>query len=74
MKTKAKQYARNPFDNSTIESGDTFMNNMKEEKKKRCGSTEGASAMAVPAMSTRPRTSALRLPSTYPTIRNTNHR
>ena len=30
--------------------------------------------MAVPAMSTRPWTSALRMPSTHPTIRNANHR
>ena len=30
-----KQYASNPFDNSTIETGDALINNMKEEKKKR---------------------------------------
>ena len=38
------------------------------------GPTEGACSMAVPAMSTRPRTSALRMPSTHPAIRNANHR
>ena len=31
-------------------------------------------SMAVPAMSTRPRTCALRMPSTHTTIRNANHR
>ena len=31
-------------------------------------------SMAVPAMSTRPRTSALRMPSTHPVIRHANHR
>ena len=36
--------------------------------------TEGACSMSVPAMSTRPRTSALRMPSTHPVIRNANHR
>ena len=35
---------------------------------------ERACSMAVPAMSTRPRTSALRMPPTYPAIRNANHR
>ena len=30
--------------------------------------------MAVPVMSIRPRTSALRMPSTHPAIRNANHR
>ena len=30
--------------------------------------------MAVPAMSTRPRTSTLRMPATHPYIRNANHR
>ena len=29
--------------------------------------------MVVPAMSTRPRTSSLRMPSTHPAIRNANH-
>ena len=38
------------------------------------GPTEGACSMAVPAMSTRPRTSALRMLSTHPAIRNANHR
>ena len=38
------------------------------------GPTEGACSMAVPAMSTRPRTSALQMPSTHPAIRNANHR
>ena len=38
------------------------------------GPTEGACTMAVPAMSTRPRTIALRMPSTHPAIRNANHR
>ena len=37
------------------------------------GPTEGACLMAVPVMSTRPRTSALRMPSTHPAIRNANH-
>ena len=36
--------------------------------------TKGACSMVVPAMSTRPRTSALRMPSTHPTIMNANHR
>ena len=36
--------------------------------------TEGACSMAVPAMSTRPRTSALRMPSTHPAIWNANYR
>ena len=36
------------------------------------GSTEGACAMAVPAMSTRPMTSALRIPSTHPAIIRSN--
>ena len=36
--------------------------------------TEGACSMAVPDMSTRPRISALRMPSTHPAIRNANHR
>ena len=35
---------------------------------------EGACSMAVPAVSTRPRTSALRMPSTHPAIGNANHR
>ena len=30
-----KQYASDPFDNSTIDTGNALMNNMKEEKKKR---------------------------------------
>ena len=34
------------------------------------GPSEGACSMAVPAVSTRPRTSALRMPSTHPA----NHR
>ena len=38
------------------------------------GPTEGACSMAVPAMSTRPRTSALRMHSTHPAIRNANNR
>ena len=38
------------------------------------GPKEGACSMAVPAMSTRPGTSALRMPSTHPAIRNANHR
>ena len=33
------------------------------------GPTEGACSMAVPAMSTRPGTSALRMPSTHTAIR-----
>ena len=40
----------------------------------RTGPTEGACWMAVPAMSPRPRTSALRIPSTHPVIRNANYR
>ena len=35
--------------------------------------TEGACLMMVPAMSTRPKTSALRMPSTHAAIRNANH-
>ena len=38
------------------------------------GPTEGACSMAVHAMITRPRTSALRMPSTHPAIGNANHR
>ena len=38
------------------------------------GPTEGTCSKAVPAMSTRPMTSALRMPSTHPAIRNANHR
>ena len=34
---------------------------------------EGACTMAVPAMRTRPRTSALRMHSAHPAIRNANH-
>ena len=34
-----QQYARDPFDNGTIETGNALMNNMKEEKKKRWEST-----------------------------------
>ena len=30
-----KQYASDPFDNGTIETGNELMNNMKEEEKKR---------------------------------------
>ena len=30
-----KQYASDPFDNGTMETGNALMNNMKEEKKKR---------------------------------------
>ena len=45
----------------------------KEERGRR-GPTEGACSLAVPAMSTRPRTSALRMHSTHPAIRNANHR
>ena len=37
------------------------------------GPTEGACSMAVPVMSTRPRTSALRMPPTHPAIRKANH-
>ena len=44
-----------------------------DDKRKR-GPTEGACSMAVLAMSTRPMTSALRMPSTHPIIRNANHR
>ena len=36
--------------------------------------TDGACSMAVPAMSTRPRTSVLRMHSTHPAIKNANHR
>ena len=38
------------------------------------GPTKGACSMAVPGLSTRPRTSALRMPSAHPAIRNANHR
>ena len=38
------------------------------------GLTEGACSMAVPAMSTGPRASALRMTSKHPAIRNANHR
>ena len=41
---------------------------------KSWGPTEGSCSMAVPAMSTKPRTSALRMPSTHAAIRNANHR
>ena len=40
----------------------------------RRGPMEGACSMLVPAMSTRPKTSPLRRPSTHPAIKNTNHR
>ena len=36
--------------------------------------TEGACSIAVPTMSTRPRTSTIRMPSTHLAIRNANHR
>ena len=36
--------------------------------------TEGACSMTVPDTSTRPRTSAIRIHSTHPAIRTTNHR
>ena len=45
-----------------------------EEARVRRVPTEEACSMAVPAMSTRPRTSALRMAFTHPTIRNANHR
>ena len=38
------------------------------------GPTEEACSMAVPGMSTRPMTSALRIHSTHPAIRKANHR
>ena len=38
------------------------------------GPTEGACTVAVPAMTTRPRTSVLRMLSTHPANRNANHR
>ena len=38
------------------------------------GPTQGACSLAVLAINTRPMTSALRMPSTHPAIRNTNHR
>ena len=41
---------------------------------KRWGPTEGACLIAVPAVRTRPGTSARRMPSTYPDIRNVNYR
>ena len=45
-----------------------------DDKLCNCGPSEGACSMAVPAMSTRLRTSALRMPSTHPATRNANHR
>ena len=30
-----EHYSKNPFDNGTIETGDTLMNNMKEKRKKK---------------------------------------
>ena len=38
------------------------------------GPTEGACSMAVPIISTRPRTNVLRMPSTHPAFGNDNHR
>ena len=51
-----------------------FVNACQETTIWRRGPTEGTCSMAVPAMSTRPRTSALRLPSTNPAIRKANYR
>ena len=39
----------------------------------KLGPTKEACTMAVPSMSTRPRTSTLRMSSTHPAIRNANH-
>ena len=47
---------------------------MTRQENKRRGRTEGACLMAVPAMNTRPMTSALWMPSTHPAIMNANHR
>ena len=38
------------------------------------GPTKRACSMVAPAMTTRPRTSTLRMPSTHLAIRNANHR
>ena len=38
------------------------------------GPTEGACLIAAPSIDTRPKTSALRMPSTHPAIRNANNR
>ena len=59
------------FDNTTIEAGTRQVDRMMGDKKRweeviTYGPTEGACSMAVPAMSTRPRTNALRMPSTHP--------
>ena len=35
MKNIKKQYASDPFDNNTIETGNGLMNNMKEEEQKK---------------------------------------
>ena len=48
--------------------GTSFMNVSDKDLRK------GPCLMAVLAMSTRPRTSGLRMPSTHPAIRNANHR
>ena len=70
-----KQFSSNPFSDLTEDADNMLVNTMTDEKKKRLGGpTDGACSMAVPSMSTRPRTSALRMPSTHPTIRNANHR
>ena len=47
---------------------------MEETTIEKRGPTEGTCSMAVPAMSTRPRTGALRMPSTRSAIRNANNR
>ena len=51
-----------------------FLMTMNRHTVEQKGPTEGACSMAAPAMSTRPRTSALRMPSTHSTLGNVNHR
>ena len=52
--------------------GECYVVSNECDKPTSWGPTKGACSLAVTAMSTRPRTSALRMPSTYPAIRNAN--
>ena len=65
-----EQYRCAPLGDGTIDAGNKLIELMAEQKKEP---TKRACSMAVPAMSTRPRTSALRMLSTHPTIRNANY-
>ena len=69
-----EQYQCNPLGDWTIDAENKLTEMMAERKKKRWGPKEGACSIAVPVMSNRPRTSAIRMPTTHPAIRNANHR